>query len=100
MCFCWLCKRLTEVKMGNNLKTIGERVFSDCSSLKNIKIHGNVETIGNGAFEGCTSLLSVYSDCKKNAVVRKGSFCRLQQKMLCSYSSARHILQLLAFVMG
>lgn len=66
--------------MGNNLKTIAERVFSDCSSLKNIKIHGNVETIGNGAFEGCTSLLSVYSDCKKTPLLGKGVFAGCNRK--------------------
>lgn len=47
-------------KIPNNVTSIGERAFSDCSSLKNIEITDSVTSIGYGAFDGCSGLKGVY----------------------------------------
>lgn len=38
------------------LKTIGNKVFKDCSSLTSLNIPSTVKTIGNYAFSGCSAL--------------------------------------------
>ncbi len=44
---------MTNVTIGNNVKTIGDGAFSACSALKSIEIPDSVETIGAGAFSDC-----------------------------------------------
>ncbi|MBQ9752026.1 MAG: leucine-rich repeat domain-containing protein [Paludibacteraceae bacterium] len=50
------CKNTT---IPNNVTSIGNRAFSDCSSLTSITIPENVTSIGSYAFSGCTSLTSM-----------------------------------------
>lgn len=37
----------------NNVKSIGEYVFSNCTSLESVIIHNSIKNIGNDAFNGC-----------------------------------------------
>ena len=50
---------LNEVRLSNNISTIGYNLFKDCVNLPSIEIPSSVTSIGNFAFEGCTSLSSV-----------------------------------------
>ena len=50
---------LTEYTIPNGITTIGEWVFSDCSSLTSVTIPDCVTTIGYRAFYNCSSLTSV-----------------------------------------
>ena len=45
--------------VSSNLKTIGERVFYNCTSLTTINIPDSVESIGSRTFYKCTGLTSV-----------------------------------------
>ena len=51
-----LCKNLTEVKLPETIKYIGEDVFSNCISLKKINLPENLPYIAEGLFYGCKSL--------------------------------------------
>lgn len=53
------CTNLTDVKLSNNLKTIGYKMFMNCTSLEHISIPEGVETIEKQAFSGCSSLKSI-----------------------------------------
>lgn len=50
------CRDLVEVKLNENLHTIGTCAFENCTSLHSIKIPSNVTSIKDDAFQGCTSL--------------------------------------------
>ena len=57
----WLSGAMfTSVTIGNNITSIGEYVFKDCSSLTSVTIGNSVTKIGYYAFKNCTSLTSVY----------------------------------------
>lgn len=52
----------TQVKkyiIGNNVTTIGDYAFDECSGLKSVSIPNTVTTIGGCAFWGCSGLTSV-----------------------------------------
>lgn len=53
------CTNLTDVKLSNNLETIGYRMFKNCSSLEHINIPEGVTNIQAEAFHNCTSLKSL-----------------------------------------
>ena len=53
------CHNLESVKMGKNVKYIGESAFEDCSSLKNIEIPAGVTVINERTFYNCYALSSV-----------------------------------------
>ena len=53
------CSALTSVFIGNNVTSIGTQAFSGCSGLTSVTIPNNVTTIGNHAFEGCSGLTSI-----------------------------------------
>ena len=59
--------------LGNGIKRIGAKAFSDCKNLEKIIIPESVEYIGKGAFEGCDSLTHVYIY-SKNIVIDEGAF--------------------------
>ena len=54
------CVNSISVKLGNNVKTIGEGAFWDCRYLTNIIISNSVESIGYYAFYYCSKLTTVY----------------------------------------
>ena len=51
---------IVEVEIGDEVTSIGQTAFNDCTSLTSITIPNSVTSIGNGAFDGCTSLTSIY----------------------------------------
>ena len=53
------CKGLTNLVIPNTVKTIGENAFSGCTGFKNLVIPNSVTSIGNAAFGGCTNLESI-----------------------------------------
>ena len=59
------CTNLTDVKILNNMTSIGEETFVGCSSLKNVEIPANVVTIPDNAFNSTNDNLVIY--CKKNS---------------------------------
>ena len=50
---------LKEVTFGNSITSIGNEVFSGCSSLASVNIPESVTSIGDRAFYNCSSLASV-----------------------------------------
>ena len=50
---------LTELVIPDEVTSISEYAFTNCTGITNIVIHNNVESIGDYAFSGCTSLTSV-----------------------------------------
>ena len=52
------CSKLTTVNGAENLSTIPQSMFADCSSLRYIDISG-AKTIGNTAFVCCNSLKNI-----------------------------------------
>ena len=50
---------LREVRIGNNVREIGEWAFFGCKNLTSIVLPASVKRIGNYAFRGCTSLTSI-----------------------------------------
>ena len=53
------CKKITSVKMSDNLTQIGFDAFEGCTSLKNVKLSEKLELICDTAFRNCSSLESV-----------------------------------------
>ncbi len=51
--------KITGIKIGDNVKTIGLNAFSNCSNLETVEFGANVEKIGQYAFQGCRGLKSV-----------------------------------------
>ena len=47
------------VRMGENITTIGESAFSDCTGMKRLYLPDRLTTIGKEAFYGCSSLTSI-----------------------------------------
>ena len=50
---------LESVTMGNNVKTIGQSAFANCSKLTSINIPNSVTSLGKTAFRGCRNLENV-----------------------------------------
>ena len=50
---------LTSVEIGDCVTSIGQNVFSGCTSLTSITIPNSVTSIGGGAFQYCSGLTSV-----------------------------------------
>lgn len=59
------CKNLTDIKILNNMTTIGEETFLNCKALLNVTIPTNVVTIPKDAFKDCNSNMMIY--CKQNS---------------------------------
>ena len=47
------------IEIPNNVTSIGEKAFYNCTSLKEINIPDNVTSIGDGAFNVCSSLETI-----------------------------------------
>ena len=64
----------TKAVVGDNVESIGDYAFSNCSKLKSISIPESVIMIGCGAFEGCTGELTVNCDIPSASSVSEGAF--------------------------
>ena len=53
------CTSLTSVTLGNSVTSIGYNAFENCTSLTSVTLGNSVTSIGDWAFYGCTSLTSV-----------------------------------------
>lgn len=53
------CLSLNNVRLGNDISSIGDDAFDNCSSLPTITLPDNVSSIGNYAFYGCSKLATV-----------------------------------------
>ena len=53
------CSSITSVTIGNSVKTIGSNAFYWCSSITSVTIPNSVTYIGESAFYGCSSLTSL-----------------------------------------
>lgn len=51
--------RLTSLKIGKYVKTIGERAFYNCSFLESVTLPDGLESLGQRAFQSCRSLTSI-----------------------------------------
>ena len=51
-------KKLTAIQLADGIKTMGNRVFEDCTALEEVGLP-SVEKLGAHTFEGCSSLRSV-----------------------------------------
>ena len=52
-------EQVTNYIIGNNVTSIGNNVFSDCSSLTSVTIDNGLTSIGEGAFWKCSKLTSI-----------------------------------------
>ena len=53
------CKKITTIKVSENIKTIGKNAFEKCTALTSVTISNSVEEIGYEAFRYCTALNSI-----------------------------------------
>ena len=65
---------LTSIQIGENVRSIGNYAFSECSGLTSITIPGSVTSIGDNAFYNCTNLATAVL---KNGVssIGRSAFC-------------------------
>ena len=49
----------TNIKLSNNVTTLGSSCFYNCTSLQSITIPNSVTSLGSGCFNGCYSLQSI-----------------------------------------
>ncbi len=52
-------KTITEVIIGDSIKSIGNGAFEDCTSLTRVTIPDSINSMENGVFKGCTSLTDI-----------------------------------------
>lgn len=50
---------LKTVKFGNQVETLTDNVFSDCTGLTSVSLPDSITTIGSGAFSNCSNLTDV-----------------------------------------
>jgi hypothetical protein len=54
------CKTLfTKVTIGDNVTSIGNYAFRQCTSLREVIVGGNVASIGSNVFDACSNLASI-----------------------------------------
>lgn len=68
------CKKLKSVTIGNNVTAIGNNAFKKCTSLKKVIIPARVTTIGKNAFSGCKKLKNVIVKTKVLKKIGKNAF--------------------------
>ncbi len=56
----YYCYLLTNVKMYNNVRSIGAYTFAMCWNLKSIRLSDNLQNLGYRAFYGCKSLAEIH----------------------------------------
>lgn len=51
--------RITSVKVGENVTSIGASAFYNCTALKSVELPDGITFMGEAAFQGCTKLESI-----------------------------------------
>lgn len=51
--------KITSVKIGKNVKSVGQNAFKNCASLKSVELDEGVVSLGEAAFYGCEALESI-----------------------------------------
>ena len=75
-------KTLSTIKMGSNIKTIGNNAFYGCSKLKKVTVSKNLAQIGSKAFYKCTSLTSITIPAKVSKIGSKAFYgCKKLKKI-------------------
>jgi hypothetical protein len=54
------CSKLSSITIPSSVTSIGTNAFSSCTSLTSVTIPSNVTNIGHQAFSGCSGLKAVY----------------------------------------
>jgi len=72
------CTSLTSVKIPNSVTSIGWGAFYGCTSLTSVTIGNGVTTIGSGAFEGCSNKLRCDKFCGSDYPKSCNPICGLE----------------------
>lgn len=82
-------KKLSQVKLGANVKTIGNNAFKNCKKLQFIIIPNKVTSIGTGSFAGCTKLNRMLVKSDKIKSVGNGAFSGVAPNMIVKTSKSK-----------
>ena len=82
-------KKLSEVKLGANIKKIGNNAFKNCKKLQFVIIPKKVTTIGKGSFAGCTKLIRMLVKSNKIKSVGEGAFKGVTSNMIVKTSKQK-----------
>lgn len=75
-------KTVETIKMGSNIKTIGNNAFYGCSKLKKVTLSNNLTQIGSKAFYKCTKLTSITIPAKVSQIGSKAFYgCKQLKKI-------------------
>ena len=70
------CKKLTNIKLSQQITTIPANAFSNCTSLKSISLHEGITAINSNAFYYCKELTDVTIPSTVNTINTKAfAFC-------------------------
>lgn len=77
------CKKITSVKFGKNIITVGQAAFKNCTGIKKVTYNKKLEVIGTEAFYNCKKLKTV-SLPSSVRIVGKRSFknCKSMKKFV------------------
>lgn len=74
-------KKITNVVIGTNVKTIGNNAFAGCTKLKKVTIGRNVKKIGKKSFFKCSRLSSIVVKGRLVKNIGAGAFRKTSAKM-------------------
>lgn len=90
---------IAKVKIGDNVKKIGDRAFYGCKKMSSLSIGKSVKTIGKSAFESCNKLktITIISKELKSSGIRSKAFSKGYKKPTITvpkskYSSYKKLL--------
>ena len=66
--------KLTTVKMGTSIKTVGAGAFYGCTKLKTVTVGTNVTAIGDKAFYKCTALTKIIIPSKVSKIGKQAFY--------------------------
>ena len=74
-------QEIKDLVIPNSVTSIGNRVFSGCSSLTSITIPNSVTSIGKSAFSGCSSLTSITCEAENPPTVGSNAFYNVSKSI-------------------